>query len=80
MDGTSQIRSAAPPCKPTLNRNESFELYAPEIQDKTPVEVEKYYKTFEKKWYPQNTLASQLASLKVKRNEQRGTTSWHANR
>lgn len=56
MDGTSQVWSAAPPCKPTPNRNESFELYASEIQDKTPEEVEKYYKMFEKKW---STLAGE---------------------
>ena len=39
-----------------LNRGESFELYASEIQDKTPEDVEKYYKTFEKKW---STLAGE---------------------
>jgi len=39
-----------------LNRGKSFELYASKIQDKTPQEVETYYKTFEKKW---STLASE---------------------
>ena len=39
-----------------LNRGESFELYASEIQDKTPEDVEKCYKTFEKKW---STLAGE---------------------
>ncbi|KAJ7695171.1 P-loop containing nucleoside triphosphate hydrolase protein [Mycena rosella] len=29
---------------------ESFELYASEIQEKTPADVEKYYRAFEKKW------------------------------
>jgi SWI/SNF-related matrix-associated actin-dependent regulator of chromatin subfamily A member 5 len=33
-----------------INRGESFEVYASDIQDKAPEEVEKYYKTFEKKW------------------------------
>jgi len=34
-------------CSP---RDQSFELYAAEIQDKTPAEVEDYYKVFKKKW------------------------------
>ncbi|KAF7356732.1 hypothetical protein MVEN_01008100 [Mycena venus] len=29
---------------------ESFDVYAAEIQEKTPADVEKYYRTFEKKW------------------------------
>ncbi|KAJ7760399.1 P-loop containing nucleoside triphosphate hydrolase protein [Mycena metata] len=30
---------------------ESFEVYATEIQEKTPADVEKYYRAFEKKWH-----------------------------
>ena len=32
------------------HRGESFDVYAQDIQDKTAEEVEKYYRTFEKKW------------------------------
>lgn len=31
-------------------RGETFEVYAAEIQEKTPADVEKYYRNFEKKW------------------------------
>ena len=44
------------------NRGESFEVYASEIQDKTPEDVEKYYRTFEKKW---TTLAGTSKSLNL---------------
>jgi hypothetical protein len=33
----------------TGNRGESFKVYGSEIQDKTPEDVEKYCRTFEKK-------------------------------
>jgi SWI/SNF-related matrix-associated actin-dependent regulator of chromatin subfamily A member 5 len=32
------------------SRGESFEVYAAEIQEKAPADVEKYYRAFEKKW------------------------------
>lgn len=31
-------------------RSEPFEIYAAEIQEKTPEDVEKYYNTFVEKW------------------------------
>lgn len=31
-------------------RNESFDVYAAEIQEKNAADVEKYYHTFEEKW------------------------------
>ncbi|KAF8715643.1 hypothetical protein AX14_012523 [Amanita brunnescens Koide BX004] len=51
---------------------EPFELYASEIQDKTPEEVEKYYKTFEKKWstlaeYPR--IAARITEGEAKRTK-----------
>lgn len=39
------------------DRDESFEVYAAEIQDKTPEDVEKYYHEFQKMW---KTLAGML--------------------
>ncbi|KAF8638665.1 hypothetical protein AX17_002046 [Amanita inopinata Kibby_2008] len=52
--------------------SEPFELYAAEIQDKTPEEVERYYETFEKKWttlaeYPR--IAARITEGEAKRNK-----------
>ncbi|GLB43776.1 putative HAND [Lyophyllum shimeji] len=52
--------------------SESFEVYAAEIQEKTAEDVEKYYRTFEKKW---RTLAeaprieARIAEGEAKRNK-----------
>ncbi|KAJ7245132.1 SNF2 family N-terminal domain-containing protein [Mycena haematopus] len=50
----------------------SFELYAAEIPEKTPAEVEKYYRAFEKKWktlqeYPR--IATRITEGEAKRNK-----------
>ncbi|KAM6494001.1 SNF2 family N-terminal domain containing protein [Amanita muscaria] len=51
---------------------ESSELYASEIQDKTPEDVERYYEIFEKKWttlaeHPR--IAARIAEGEAKRNK-----------
>ncbi|KAJ6518654.1 SNF2 family N-terminal domain-containing protein [Mycena sanguinolenta] len=50
----------------------SFDLYAAEIPDKTAADVEKYYRTFEKKWktlqeYPR--IAARITEGEAKRNK-----------
>ncbi|KAJ7918970.1 P-loop containing nucleoside triphosphate hydrolase protein [Mycena leptocephala] len=51
---------------------ESFEVYAAEIQEKAPADVEKYYRAFEKKWktlqeYPR--IAARITEGEAKRNK-----------
>ncbi|KAJ7077900.1 SNF2 family N-terminal domain-containing protein [Mycena belliarum] len=51
---------------------EPFETYAAEIQEKTPTDVEKYYRAFEKKWktlqeYPR--IAARITEGEAKRNK-----------
>ncbi|KAJ7126515.1 P-loop containing nucleoside triphosphate hydrolase protein [Mycena crocata] len=51
---------------------QTFELYAAEIQEKTPADVEKYYRTFEKKWktlqeYPR--IATRIQDGETKRTK-----------
>ncbi|KAG5652539.1 hypothetical protein H0H81_004649 [Sphagnurus paluster] len=55
-----------------LNRAESFEVYAAEIQDKTPEEVEKYYHTFQSKWRTLSEaprIEARIAEGEAKRNK-----------
>ncbi|PFH46856.1 hypothetical protein AMATHDRAFT_68955 [Amanita thiersii Skay4041] len=51
---------------------ESYDVYAAEIQEKTPEDVERYYRTFEKKWkslaeYPR--IAVRIQEGEAKRNK-----------
>ncbi|KAJ7180493.1 P-loop containing nucleoside triphosphate hydrolase protein [Mycena filopes] len=51
---------------------ESFEVYATEIQEKTPADVEKYYKAFEKKWHTLQEharIATRIADGETKRKK-----------
>lgn len=56
----------------TYGWDESFEVYAAEIQDKTPEDVEKYYNEFQKMWktlaeYPR--IETRIAEGEAKRNK-----------
>ncbi|KAJ7590813.1 P-loop containing nucleoside triphosphate hydrolase protein [Mycena floridula] len=51
---------------------EPFELYAQDIQDKTPEDVEKYYRVFEKKWKTLSDytrIATRITEGESKRNK-----------